>query len=84
MEFILKNLPPPMLLMFLPMLLVKLGSWFKNKDAGETGSDDVFGNLLIAAAPAVEAISAGNENALKKSLNAAYIILGNYLGKTPQ
>lgn len=57
-----------MLLMFLPMLLMKLGSFFKNKDKNETGADDAFGNVLIALAPAVTAIGDGNENALQKTL----------------
>lgn len=70
-----------MLLGLMPMLLIKLGNSFKNKDENETGTDDAFGNVLIAMAPAIEAITiGGNETAFKKALRGVYITLGNYLG----
>lgn len=81
MDFILKTLSPKMLLALLPMILIKVGNYFKNKDANSTGSDDAFGNVLIALAPAVDAMEDNNETAFKKALNAVYITLGNYLGK---
>lgn len=85
LDFILKNISPNMLLMLLPMLLVKAGTWLKNKDANSTGADDAFGNVLIAMAPAVEAVATTpqSENALKKALRGVYITLGNYLGYPP-
>jgi len=70
-----------MILMFLPMLLIKLGNWFKNKDADAVGSDDAFGNVLIAAAPAVEAFESGNENAKRKALKAIRDTIDNYLNQ---
>lgn len=83
MEFILKSLSPQLLLMFLPMLLIKLGNWFKGKDADNVGSDDAFGNVLIAAAPAVEAFESGSENAKRKALTAVRDTINNYLNATP-
>lgn len=83
MDF-LKYLPTSMILGLFPMLLIKLGVSFKNKDDNETGTDDAFGNVLIAMAPAVEAVAIpGNEKAFKKALRAVYITLGNYLGYPP-
>lgn len=82
MDFLLKQLSPKLLLGLLPMILVKVGNWFKGKDANDTGADDAFGNVLIALAPAVDALDDGNETAFKKALNVVYATLGNYLGKT--
>lgn len=79
MEFLLKGLSPQMLLMFLPMILIQIGNFFKNKDANNVGSDDAFGNVLIAAAPAVEAFSSGNENAKRKALKAVRDTIDSYL-----
>lgn len=81
MDFILRTLTPKMLLGLLPMILIKIGNYFKGKDKNETGADDAFGNVLIALAPAVDAIDDGNETAVKKALNVVYTTLGNYLGK---
>ncbi len=61
------------------MILVKIGTWFKGKDANDTGSDDVIGNLFIAAAPAVEAATSGNETAFKKGLKVTRDIIDGYL-----
>lgn len=83
MDFLLKMLGPETILAFLPMLLLKLGNWLKNKDANNTGTDDVLGNIAIAAAPAIVAYESGNENSLKKALLAVYITLGGYLGYPP-
>ena len=88
MDWILKMLTPQMILALLPMILIKLGNWFKNKDVNNTGADDAFGNILIALAPAMEAMATTKdgeprETALKKALNGVYVTLGNHLGKTP-
>ena len=77
---VLKFLPVSVLVQFLPMIFIKVGNWFKNKDVNATGSDDVIGNIFIAAAPAVEAAtSGGNETALRKSLKIVRDIIDGYL-----
>lgn len=81
MDFLLTQLSPKILLGLLPMILVKVGNWFKNKDANDEGADDAFGNVLIALAPAVAALDEGNETAFKKALRVVYATLGNYLKK---
>lgn len=81
MEFLFKSLSPKLLLGLLPMFLIKIGNWMKNKDADDKGADDVFGNILIALAPALDAIDDGNETAARKALAVAYKTIGNYLGK---
>ena len=80
MEFILKSLSAKMLLGLLPMILIKTGNWFKGKDPNDSGGDDAFGNVLIALAPAVDAMDDGNETAVKKALRVVHTTLGNYLG----
>lgn len=82
MDFLLKTLSPKMLLALLPMILIKVGNWFKGKDANTTGADDAFGNVLIALAPAIEAMEDNNETAFKKALKVVYETLGNYLNKS--
>lgn len=79
-EFILKGLSPQMLLMLLPMLMLKIGTWLKDKDQNETGTDDAAGNIIIAAAPAVAAYAEGNEKSFRKFLTAVHTTIGNYLG----
>ncbi len=81
MEFLLKTLSPKMLLGLLPIILIKIGNYFKNRDDNTTGSDDAFGNVLIALAPAVDALDDGNETAFRKGLEVVYRTLKNYLGK---
>lgn len=81
MEFLLKSLSPKLLLGLLPMILIKVGNWFKSKDADDKGADDVFGSILIALAPAIDAIDDANETAARKALQVAYKTIGNYLGK---
>jgi hypothetical protein len=81
MEWILKSLSPKMLIGLLPMLLIKIGNYFKNKDVNLVGADDAFGNVLISLAPAVDALDDGNETAFRKGLEITYKTLGNYLGK---
>lgn len=79
MEQILKSLSPSLLLLLLPSLLIRLGNYYKNKDKNSTGADDAFGNVLIAAAPAVQAAADGNENAVKKALKIVRDVIDNYL-----
>lgn len=69
------------LLMFLPMALIQLGNFLKNKDANASGSDDAFGNVLIAIAPAIDGFAHGSESAVKKALRAAKVAIDNYLGE---
>lgn len=82
MEWI-KFLPVSMLYSVIAMLLIKLGNALKNKDANNTGTDDAFGNVLIAMAPAVAAIEANNDTALRKALLTIYTTIGNYLKIEP-
>ena len=83
MEFILKSLSPQLLLMLLPMLLLRAGAFFKNRDTNQSGSDDAFGNVLTALAPAVAAFEQNNDTAVKKYLRVVYETLGNYLNTHP-
>ncbi len=82
MEFLLKTLSPKMLLGLLPIILVKVGNYFKGRDANDTGSDDDFGNVLIALAPDVDALDDNNDTAFRKGLEVVYKTLGNYLNKS--
>lgn len=75
----LKFIPTSMLYGVVAMLLVKLGNVVKSKDANDTGSDDAFGNVLIAMAPAVAALEDNNENAKRKALKATRDTIDNYL-----
>lgn len=79
MDWIIKNLPISTLVSFMPFLLMKAGNAFKNKDDNTTGTDDAFGNVLIALAPALEAFNSGNNSAFRKALEVAHKTLGNYL-----
>lgn len=81
MDFLLKTLSPKILLSLLPMILIKVGNWFKGKDANDTGADDAFGNVLIALAPALDAVDDGNEKALKKALRIVRDTIDGYLGE---
>ena len=79
----LKFLPVSMLYSVIAMLLLKLGNVLRNKDSNTTGSDDAFGNVLIAMAPAVAALEVNNETALRKALLTVYTTIGNYLKIEP-
>ena len=68
-----------MILLFLPMMLLTLGNYFKNKDKNDTGTDDAAGNLLIALAPALSALETGSDSAFRKALAAARDTINNYL-----
>ncbi|MBX7170163.1 MAG: hypothetical protein K1X72_04345 [Pyrinomonadaceae bacterium] len=80
---ILKHLPVSVLIQFLPFLFIKVGNYFKGKDANSTGTDDVVGDIFIAAAPAVEAATSNttNETALRKSLKIVRDIIDGYLAQ---
>lgn len=82
MEFLLKGLSPKLLLALLPMLLMKLGNYFKNKDADNVGRDDVAGNICHAFGQAFDAYEDNNENAFRKGLTLARNTIDHYL-KTP-
>lgn len=84
METLIKYMPADMLRLLLPILAMKVGSYFKNKDADNVGADDAFGNFLIAGAPVLSAIGEGQESAFKKSLTALYDWIGNYMGFPPR
>lgn len=75
----LKFMPVSMLYGVMAMLLMKLGNSMKNKDANNTGSDDAFGNVCIAMAPAVAALEDNNENAKRKALKTVRDTIDNYL-----
>lgn len=81
MEWLFKSMPVSALIVFLPMLLEKVGKSFKNKDDNDTGNDDATGNVLIALGPAVAAVAMNNESAKKKAFEVIYKTLGTYLGK---
>ena len=87
MEWIIKNLPAPVLIALMPLMLGKIGNWFKNKDKNETGADDVMGNVIHAAIPAVAAFAendgAGQEKVIRKSLKAVADTIYRYLGIEP-
>lgn len=77
MDFLFKS--PALILSFLPMVLIKLGNYFKNKDDNTVGSDDAFGNVLIALAPAIAAIEGNDARALRKALVIVRDTIDNYL-----
>lgn len=81
MEFILKAFGPTALLALLPMILIKVGNYFKNKDADNVGPDDAFGNVCLAAAPAFAAATDGDGKALKKALRLVRDTIDGYLGE---
>lgn len=75
----LKFLPTSMLYSVTAMLLIKLGNAVKGKDANNTGSDDAFGNVCIAMAPAVAALEDNNETAIRKALIVVRDTITEYL-----
>lgn len=79
MESLVKFLPLESLLVLLQLVLVKVGSKLKDKDLNNTGKDDAFGNVLIAAAPAVQAFGDKNDNSFKKALKTVRDTIDNYL-----
>lgn len=83
MEWIIKALPVSALYSVIAMLLIKLGTSLKNKDADTKGADDVAGDVCIALAPAIAALEGNNDKALKKSLKVARDTIDNYLKSSP-
>jgi hypothetical protein len=81
MESLIKFLPLDALLVLLQLVLVKVGSKLKDKDANSTGKDDAFGNVLIAAAPAVQAFGDKSDNSFKKALKAVRDTIDGYLSE---
>jgi hypothetical protein len=79
---LLKSLGPKALIGLLPMILTSIGNDLKNKDADSKGKDDAAGNILIAAAPAIEAYEADSGNALRKALKALVVAINKYLAET--
>lgn len=77
----LKYIPMRMLYGVIAMLLIKLGNSVKDKDDNDTGTDDAFGNVCIAMAPAIAAMEDSNENAKRKALRAVRDTITRYLGE---
>jgi hypothetical protein len=67
----------------LPLILPGAGAYLKSRDSNTTGADDAFGNVLIAAAPAVEGLQDGDESKVRKALIAIRDGIDNYLKLTP-
>ena len=80
MDF-LKYLPKSVLLSMLPVACLQAATLLRNRDANETGVDDVAANLLVAAAPALTALERNDENAFRKSLRIARDLITNYLNE---
>lgn len=81
---IFKFLSPSALLAFLPMILASVADTIRRKDIDEIGSDDAFANVLDALAPALAAFQSKNDLKFRKALEAAYEVLGSYLGKNTE
>lgn len=77
----LKFLSPAALLALLPMFLIEIGTSIKNKDDNSTGSDDAFGNVLIALAPALSSFGNRNDSKVKQALKAVRDTINNYLNE---
>lgn len=65
--------------------LVTVGNYFKGKDQNTTGADDLVGDLLVAASPAVEAVLNGDVkgNAVSRSMQIISRITNEYLTANP-
>lgn len=83
MDFVFQLLKGPALYGFVSLGLTKLGTVLKNKDANDTGTDDVAGNICIALAPAISALDGDNDKALRKALTVARDTINAYLQTTP-
>jgi hypothetical protein len=66
-------------LSILPMVLLTVGTFLRGKDADDKGPDDAIGKVLIAAAPAVEALQNNNESGVRKALKATRDTIDAYL-----
>lgn len=71
----------PMLIPFLPMILIAFGAKLKSGDKDDIGADDVFGKVMIDLAPAVAAIGAKDESKAKAAARVARDTLNAYLGE---
>ena len=60
-------------------LLIKLGNFLKDKDANDTGTDDAFGNVCIAMAPAIASLETNSDNAKRKALKVVRDTIDGYL-----
>lgn len=63
----------------LPMIMLVVGSFLRSKDADTKGADDVIGQILITAAPAVESLQNENESGVRKALTAVRDVIDGYL-----
>lgn len=66
-----------------PGILTTLGTQLKNKDANNTGADDVGGNVCIALAPLVPAIVHGNVKTQRQVVDSAIAALQSYRDSLP-
>lgn len=64
----------------LPMVLLMVGTFLRGRDSDDKGADDVVGQILIAAAPAVESLQSSNESGVRKALTAVRDVINGYLG----
>lgn len=81
---ILKFLPVSVLFQFLPMILIKVGNMLKQRDTDSKGADDTFGDIMIAAAPAIDGIfTGGHDTAVRKAVTAIREGCDAYLKGTP-
>lgn len=84
MQDLLKYIPVNVLFQFLPMILLKIGNMIKARDANDTGADDAFGSVLLAAAPAVDGLfTSGHDWSVRKALTTMRDTIDNYLATTP-
>lgn len=65
----------------LPMILLSVGTFLKGRDANTTGGDDAVGGILLATAPAVEALQNNNESAVRKAMLAVRNAADAYLNQ---
>lgn len=70
LQNLLKHIPLATWLVFLPVLMGNLASWLKSKDENNTGGDDAFGDIVLAAIPAVENLDPKNESKLVVAVKA--------------
>lgn len=66
----------------LPMILTAVGTFLRGKDADSKGADDAVGSILIAAAPAVQALQDGNESGVRKAVRALRDAADAYLNQS--
>jgi hypothetical protein len=69
--------------LLVPGILTTIGTKLKNKDANNTGADDVGGNVCIAMAPVVPAIIHGNVKTQRQVVDNAIAALQAYKDALP-